>query len=186
MGLTADLVREKAAEYERNEPLYVREQEHVETLPDVFPDGDFGWRDTEWVVRWYYRRFLGAYPNADRMAVEDAYDDNDYESVRDAMVAADAADDPADAVAALTDLTGVDVGVASAFLLFIDPERYISVGEREWGVLREYGVLDDPYPAELTSDEYATYLGACRDLCERLGCSLWTLYRALWRLGKDD
>jgi len=186
MDLTAELVEEKAAEYEREEPLYVREQEHVETLPDVFPDGDFGWRDTEWVVRWYYRRFLGGYPNADRMAVEDAYDDNDYESVRDALIAADAADDPATAVVELTDLSGVDVGVGSAFLLFTDPERYLSVGEREWGVLHASGTLEDPFPDELTPDDYARYMEACRDICDRLDCSLWTLYRAIWRLGKDE
>ncbi|WP_202946612.1 hypothetical protein [Halalkalicoccus jeotgali] len=60
MTLTRSTIEEKVAEYEREEPFYPVEQEGIETYPAAFAAGEFGFRDAEWVVQWYYRRYLGA------------------------------------------------------------------------------------------------------------------------------
>ncbi|TYL40143.1 hypothetical protein CV102_00755 [Natronococcus pandeyae] len=185
MALSRSVVATKADEYRDWEPLFPVEQEAIETLPDAFSTGEFGWRDAEWVVQWYYRRFLGAVPNADRREREDQFGRNEFDDVLDAVTDVAAAADPADRIDRLLALEGVDVPVASAFLLFADPETCIVVGEREWTVLVEYGLLDDPYPESPSIDDYETYLECCRSVTDRLECDTWTLYRALWRLWKD-
>lgn len=185
MELTASLVESKAEEYRRTEPLYDVEEERIETLPAAFSTGEFNWRDAEWVVRWHYRRFLGEYPHADRQAAEEAFRDTDFEALLAAVQTATSTDVPETQVEALTALDGVDVRVASAFLLFIDPERSLVVGDREWSVLEAAGELADPYPDPPTPADYERYLEVCRELCDRFDCSAWTLYRALWRLAKE-
>lgn len=184
MELTRDLVERKAEEYGREEPLYGVEREQIETLPGAFAAGEFGPRDAEWVVRWYYRRYLGAFPDDRRRAIEERFRRNDFEPVRRAVADAVATDDPGTRIERLTDLDGVGVPVASAFLLFVDPEFSIVVGDREWAVLRAADALADPYPDPPSIDEYRAYLEACRSLAEALDCDAWTLYRALWRLWK--
>ena len=180
--LTSEVVRAKAAEYDAEHALFAVEDEQVEGLPGAFSSGDFGWRDAAWVVRWYYRRYLGDYPEERRRAAEAAFGENDYEAVRSAIEGALDAPDDAGAVRRLTDLSGVDVPVAAAFLMFADPCAYVVVGEREWAVLREAGELDGRYPDPPSVDEYLTYLDACRAVADRTDCDLWSLYRALWRL----
>jgi len=186
MELSRTVVDEAAAAYEEAEPLYVVEAEQIEGLPKAFSSGDFGWRDAEWVVQWYYRRQFDGVSNEERRARESAYGNNDYEAVRDALGAAQAADSAGDALDHLTTLSGVDVGVASGFLLFLDPESYVVVGDREWCTLHAAGKLDTPAPEPIDPGDYERYLEVCRDLAGTFGCSLWTLYRALWRLGADD
>ncbi|WP_265112526.1 hypothetical protein [Halosolutus halophilus] len=185
MALTRSTVTTKADEYREREPLYAVEQEGIETLPAAFEAGEFGWRDVEWVVQWYYRRFLGSVPNAERREREERFGRNDFEDVRDALDDVTSAIDPADRIDRLTALDGVDVPIASAFLLFADPDACIVVGEREWTVLRDHGRLTDPYPDPPSVSEYWTYLETCRSLAERLDCDMWTLYRACWRLWKN-
>lgn len=186
VDLTRSVVVTRAEEYRNEEPLYPVEQEQIETLPRAFAAGEFGRRDAEWVVRWYYRRFLGEFPNAERRTIEDRFRENDYETVRQAIGDAVAADDVAAKLERLTDLESVDVSVGSAFLMFIDPEAYIVIGRREWSVLREAGALSGSYPEPPSSADYETYLGTCRTLGDRFDCDMWTLYRALWRLWKSD
>ena len=185
MELTRSLVERKAEEYRQREPLYAVEQEGIETLPDAFADGTFGWRDAEWVVQWYYRRFLGAYPDAERRRQEERFGENDFETVRSVLEDVASMDGVASRVDRLTELAGVDVPVASAFLLYVDPASYIVVGEREWGVLREAGELADPYPDPPSVAAYGAYLDRCRELGDRFDCDMWTLYRALWRLSSE-
>lgn len=185
MELTRSLVEAKAGEYADEEPLYAVEQENVEMLPDALERGDYGWRDAEWVVQWYFRRHLGAYDDAERRDAEETYGNNDFGAVRDAISATFDADDTEQRLDALTDLVGVDVPLASAFLQFMFPSRYVVVGEREWGVLRDAGELADPYPDDPGVDAYLAYHGACQNLCDRLDVDAWTLYRALWRLAKE-
>ncbi|MFT4922602.1 MAG: hypothetical protein ACI8XM_001819 [Haloarculaceae archaeon] len=186
MDLTPSLVARTAAAYEEVQPLYAVEEEHREMLPEMLAGGDFGWRDPEWIVQWYYRRFLGAYPDDRRRAREDAYDENTYEEVRDAISGALDADDVAAKLDSLTALSGVDVPVGSAFCQFLHPDRYLVVSEREWEPLRAAGELDGPYPDPPSVAAYETYLGACRTVAERCDCSLWTLYRALWTVGAEQ
>lgn len=183
--LTTALVEELAGEYEAREPFDMREREHIDTFPEALSADDLHWRDTEWVVRWYFRRYLGDYPHEDRTAIEGAYGENDFPDVREALEAALASDDAANAIRRLTTLHGVDVRVASAFLAFFAPEAYIVVGERTWQALVSESELSERYPDPLTPTDYATYRRVCRETADRLGVSLWTLYRALWRLGGD-
>jgi hypothetical protein len=185
MELTRSTVTERAAEYREEEPLYPVEREQVETLPPALAAGEFGRRDAEWVVRWYYRRFLGAYPDADRRAAEARFRENEFEAVRRAVECAAAAEGVAAKLDALTALSGVDVAVGSAFLFFLDPESHLVVGRREWGAMADAGELGGPYPDPPTVADYETYLDACRRVAERTDCDPWTLYRALWRLGTD-
>jgi hypothetical protein len=185
MELTRDRIEREAEAYEAEEPLYAVEQQHVDILPGMVRDGEFGWRDVEWVVQWYYRRCLGVYPDDERRTREAAFDENGFEDVLDTLAAVTESGDPGEKLRHLTSLDGVDVPVGSAFLLFLFPARYVVVGEREWGALREAGALDAAYPDPPSVEEYLTYDGACRDLLDRFDVDAWTLYRALWRLGAD-
>jgi hypothetical protein len=187
MELTRSVVERRAEEYRDEEPLYAVEDQHVDILPDMLAEGEFGRRDVEWVVRWHYRRYLGEYPHADRRATEEAFGENSYEDVSRAL--ADVVSTDPEAVGAridrLTELSGVDVRVASAFLAFLDPERHIVVGDREWTVLHEAGELSEPYPDPPTVADYESYLATCQSVCDRLDVDAWTLHRALWRLWTD-
>ena len=185
MELTAERVEREAARYAEREPLYAVEAEEIEGLGPALASGEFGWRDAEWVVQWYYRRRLGAFPDRERREREAAYGENGFEAVRDALGAAAEADDARTALASLTELSGVDVGVASGFLMFLDPEAYIVVSDREWAALCAAGELDEPAPDDIGPRDYETYLARCRALGDAFGCSMWTLYRALWRLGDE-
>lgn len=186
MELTRSLVEEKAAEYERVEPLVERERDHLETFPEAFETGDYGWKDAEWVVRWYFRRYLGAYPDERRRETEDAYANNDFDDVRDTIAAVREADDAETALRELTTLSGVDVRVASAFLQFLDPTSYVVVDDRAWHALFEADELEEPYPGPPSPAEYLQYLSTCRTLADRFDCSLLELHRALWRLGRPE
>lgn len=182
MELTSSVVEEMAGEYRAEEPLAAVEQDHVEMLPSMFAEGEFGWRDAVWVVRWYYRRFLGAVPNADRRAGEAAFDDNDFDDVHSTIQDVSGSRDVEFQIDRLTSLDGVDVPVATAFLQFVDPATYLVVGEREWTVLEDAGEISTPYPSPPTTDDYRTYLEAARDVADRCHCDTWTLYQAIWRL----
>jgi hypothetical protein len=179
--LTQTIVDELADEYEREAPFDLVEREHTETLPRAFAAGEYGRRDAEWVVQWYYRR--RSVPDAERRHAEERFLDNDYEEMVDAITGAAAATDRTGKLRKLTQLTGVDIAVASAFLAFMHPDEYVAVGEREWRALRAAGELSDPYPASLTVTEYGQYLDAVTAVAKRVDRGLWTVYRALWRIG---
>lgn len=182
MELTRTLVEQSAREYEREAPFYTVEQESIETLPAAFENGEFGRRDAIWVVEWYYRRELGTISNPDRRALEDEFEENERREIKGAVVDAANADTLDAAIDSLTALSGVDISVASAFLFFIDPDRYLVVSGTEWGVLHDANHLSEPYPDPPTLDEYVEYLDVCRTLADRFGHDLWTLYQALRRL----
>lgn len=186
MALSRSIVDDLAAEYRETQPLADVEAEHLDMLPGMFADGEYGWRDAEWVVQWFYRRHLGAYPDADRRAAEAAYGENDFEAVRETIADVRAADDVESKLDLLTDLTGVGIPVASAFLQFVDPDAYLVMGPREWAGLREAGELADSYPASPTAGDYERYLAVCRAVAERCDCDLRAVYRALWRLGAPE
>jgi hypothetical protein len=182
MELTRSLLTEKSEEYTDEEPLYPVEAEAIEMYPGTFAEGEFGWRDTEWVVQWHYRRFLGEYPESEHRAGETAFGENEFETVREGIEAVVASNDLDSRITRLTELDGVTLPVATAFLQFIDPERYLVIDERTWSVLREVGELDDPYPDTPSVEEYHEFLDTCQRTSEEFDIDLWTLYRALWRL----
>lgn len=186
MELTRSVVESRASEYRAEEPLYSVEQEAIDIFPEMFATGEFGFRDAEWVVMWYYRRFLGEFSHARRQSVEAAFGNNDFETIKQVVADVVETSNPRANVERLTDLDGVDVPIASAFLMFLDPEQYVVVGEREWSVLEEADLLSDPYPDPPSPSDYERYLDACRQLTDRFDCDCWTLYMALWRLWKSS
>ncbi len=185
MELSPSVVETSAEAYPDVQPLWAVEEEHLEILPSMFERGAFGWRDAEWVVQWFFRRFLGGYPERERQAVESAYSDNSYEAVETAISTAVGDAETATKLDALTGLNGVDNPVASAFLQFCQPDRYLVLSEREWSVLQAGGKLERPYPESPTQSDYETYLTVTRQLASDCDCSLWRLYQALWVLGED-
>lgn len=186
MDLSAALVESKATEYDQYQPLSTVEQEHREILPEMLSEGDFGWRDAEWVVQWYFRRYLGAYPDEERRAVEEAFGDNTYEDVLNAFATVSESQSVENRLSALRSLDGVDVPVGSAFLFFIDPDEHVVVGDREWPALHAAGELADPYPDPPSTQEYLEFNDVCLSLADRFDVDTWTLYRALWRLGSEQ
>jgi len=185
MELTRSLVRTKAAAYSETQPLAAVEQEHVEMLPDMLTGGDFGWRDVEWVVQWYFRRYLGAYPDRKRRETEDAFGTNTYEDVMTTLSAVSQSGDVGEKLRELRTLEGVDVPVGSAFLQFIYPEEHFVVGDREWNTLHAAGELGGRYPGDPSVEEYLTYHDACRGLADQFDVGAYTLYRALWQLDSE-
>lgn len=206
MELTPADVKRYVEEYRSEEPLYPVEQEGIETLPDAFRAGEYGPRDAEWVVRWYFRRYLGEYPHDERAAIEERFADVEMGRVKaaiaEAVEAIDGAnDDPdagssdveigssdgyAEALAALTELPAVDVRVGSAFLTFLDPDTYLPIGDREWEVMSELSTIDDPYPPAPTIADYGRFLENVREIEERHEIDSRTAYMAIWRLWKED
>jgi hypothetical protein len=186
MKLTDALVHELVAEYDGEEPFLPVEQENVETLPEAFSEGEFGFRDAEWVVQWFYRRPSAEYSNRDQREGEAAFARNERQAVRRAITDAATGGSLAERVDRLRELDGVDLPVASAFLFFADPERYVVVGPREWAGLRAANGIEGSYPDPPTLAEYERYLDRCRELGERFDCDMWALYRALWRLDGES
>lgn len=183
MDLTASVVTERAHEYEHREPLHAVEQDNIETFPTAFREGSFTWKDAEWIVWWYYRRYLGTFPDEQRRSVEATFRENEFATVERVVERVVETDDLAERVATLTTLAGVDVPIASAFLFYVFPETYMVVGEREWGVLRAAGEIESPYPDPPSVAEYETYVEVGREVRDRFGVDFPTLYRSLWRLG---
>ncbi len=186
MTLTRTAIEDAAAEYADEEPLYPVEREAIETYPSAFAEGEFGWRDAEWVVQWHYRRFLGDYPERERREGEKRFGENEFDTVRAVIRDVVAAEELEGRIDRLLDLEGVDVPVASAFLQFIDPERYVAVDGRTWSVLYDAGALDEPAPDSFSIEAYRAFLDSCRRVARELKVDLWTLYRALWRLGNEE
>ena len=192
--------------YRESAPFYPVESEAIASLPAAFRAGEYGNRDVEWVVRWYFRRAVTDVDHAERRAVEDAVADTEPRELRGAMWdAVDALDGEGGEVGedgppaapdgerphhraldALSQIRGVDVGVASALLWFLAPEEYLVVGEREWAVVaaltagaRFEARLDDAYPEPMTVEAYDRYLDAVAGLTDRLGVDPWRLYMVI-------
>lgn len=208
MDLTTADVAARADEhvetYRETAPFHPVEAESIETLPAAFRSGDYGRRDVEWVVRWYFRRRVDAIDHDERRAVEEAVEDVEPRRLRGAMWdAVDALEEggsdgegdgngdsttPAHhrALDALTGLPGVDVAVASALLWFLDPDRFLVVGDREWRVVAALTDLDPGYPEPMTPAAYDRYLDAVRTLADRLDVGHWHLYMVIQRVYAEE
>ncbi|MFC7212877.1 hypothetical protein ACFQO4_02120 [Saliphagus sp. GCM10025334] len=180
---TGELERAAVA-YKSYEPFATVEDERLATLPEAFADGSFLWKDVEWVVRWYTRRTLSSEPHP----AESAFRENGWDDLEAAVeTAVDAArvDDAGAALEALTALEGVNVPIASAFLHYVDPGRYLVVDQQLWNAVAERGSLEVPPPDPIDAEDYQCYLESCRALAHEHDLGLVSLYRALWRLGSD-
>jgi hypothetical protein len=185
MDLTRSLVETKAEEYAETQPLAAVEEQHVEILPGMLTGGEFGWRDVEWVVQWYFRRYLGAYPDRERRGTEDAFGENTYEDVMAVLAGVSAASSVEEKLRELRTLDGVEVPVGSAFLQFMFPEEYVVVGDREWRTLEAADELTRSYPESPSVEDYRVYHDVCRGLIDEFGVDAYTLYRALWQLASE-
>lgn len=183
--LTRKVVDRLNHDYERAEAFYLVEEERLETMPESVREGSISWKDGEWLVRWYYRRFLSSAYNARATEVEGAYRSNDWPTIRDTLRSVIDIDDPAERVAQVSTLDGIDVPVATGMLYFIDPTRDIVMSEREWRGLEIAGELGESYPRRVTPSDYRTYLEVCDEVTDRLDVTFIELQRALWRLTED-
>jgi hypothetical protein len=207
MGPTLADVEARADEhvetYRETAPFYPVEEEAIGSLGDAFRAGDYGRRDVEWVIRWYFRRRVAAIDHDERRAVEEAVEATEPRALRgalwdaiDALDEADAGRNEADtgsnpdarapahhrALDALTGIPGVDVAVASALLWFLEPDRFFVVDDREWRVVAALTDLDAAYPDPMTAAAYDRYLDATRTLCDRLDVDGWHLYMVIQRV----
>lgn len=179
-GIDAQTLRERHREYLDREGLAVVEDDRLETLPAAFADGSYLWKDCEWIVRWYLRRPLesGSRPE------EDAFRGNRMNEIESAVDDAVDAESTAERLEALLALDGVDVRIASAFLQFMDPERYAAIDEPCWDALVAAGDLEEPYPDPVRPSDYERYLAACREHADQADLRVVDVGRALWRLGR--
>lgn len=194
-----------AEAYRDSAPFYPVEEEAIGSLSKAFREGEYGKRDVEWIVRWYFRRRVEAIDHAERRAVESAVADADRKELRgrlwDAIDALDgvdrggeadevneAADSPPHhrALDALTRIPGVDIAVGSAFLWFLEPDRHFVFGDREWEVVAALGTLEGSYPDAPTVDDYDRYLDAVRAVASALDIDHWRLYQTIQQVYAEE
>lgn len=157
------------------------EDDRLETLPAAFRDGSYLWKDVEWVVRWYCRRPLDGH---DRSA-EEEFRENDMGSIENAIERVQTAEDIPERISVLTELEGVDVPIASAFLQFIDPDSFAAIDRRAWRTLDENGAVQTTYPSVVTVDVYETYLRECHGIAATADVPVVDVGRALWVMDVD-
>ena len=174
MTLSQQLLEEQEVAYEAEENRYAEEMKRIETLPSAFTEGSWSMADMEWIVRWKSSRSIGYFERNDREDVT--------QHVNDAL----AADSVSEKVDILSELDGVQVRMASAILLFVNPDRFTVLDWRAWDVLHETGYLPDEMPDDPTVEDYLLYLGACWAIANEYDVSLRTLDMALWALGGDE
>lgn len=150
------------------------EDGHLKTLPEAFENGSWTVEDIEWIVRWKSSRSMGYFRR------------NDSEDVRECIGRALNVERVSQKIEILTQLDGVAVRMASAVLMFMDPDRFTVLDWRAWAVLHRTGYLPDEMPADPGVEEYLLFLGACWALANEYDVSLRTLDRVLWSLGGDE
>jgi hypothetical protein len=106
--------------------------------------------------------------------LEPAFDRNTPQEIEAALTQAHEARTEAEAVAALTALSGVRVPTASAMLANIYPDRFTVMDQL---TLRALGVVD----AEIAF--YLYYNATCMKLAKEYKVGVRTLDRALWEFG---
>ncbi len=180
VGIDSEIIRERHEEYLQREAFAVVEEDRLETLPGAFRDGTYLFKDCEWVVRWYLRRPL----DGETHEAETAFRTNRMDAIETAIDGAITGDTTAERLQSLLALDGVDVRIASAFLQFIDPERFATVAAPCWKALVAAGDLDVPYPDPVRPSDYDRYLDECREYARRADCRVVDVGRALWRIGQ--
>jgi len=89
-----------------------------------------------------------------------------------------------DAIAKLSELTGVADSIAGAIIMFANPTRYTVMDPRATKALAELGYWN--LDQEATSKHYEEYCLRCHELSDRTGLSLRDVDRALFMLGGEE
>lgn len=170
LTLDSETIRENAEEY-RRESAIDEEDEKLTSLPPKFHERTVDWDDYLWIVTWKSGgRTRPYFERNDR-----AYVDHIIELVLQDIP-------PSWKIRHLTTLSGVKTPTASAFLTFIDPERYTVIDYRSWTVLHAYGILREPAASTYDAADYTKYLRACRRVATEHDVDLRTFDRALFTL----
>lgn len=179
MTLSQQLLKEQEVVYEAQEDQYTEEIERLKTLPSAFDEGTWTWDDLEWIVRWKMTGspFVGK--------VLDDFNSNDEEFVAAQIEKTIAASSPGEKLTQLTEIAGIAERMGSAFLLFMNPDRYTVLDWKAWGVLHEHGYLPDEMPKDPAIEDYLLYLGACWAIANEYDVTLRRFDMALWTLGGD-
>ncbi len=177
MSLSRRLIEQKMNDYE--DPIFEEELEQLDALPELFSNGKWTQDDLEWIIKW---KVGTAFEKPTLRHIRS----NSDEQIRQAIETAVNARTVGDKVNALTSIKGVGVPVASAILLFINPNRYTVIDVRAWGALHEMGYVDQELSDNPSVEEYLIYLGSCWTLANEYDVSLRTLDMALWALGGDE
>ena len=174
--LDQDLIHEKAQAYNAE---YPDESQRLAELLEKFKRGTWSREDIEWVVLdWKLERLPDSFSK---------FPENDLEDVKAAVHTALSADSPREKIEAFTeneDIAGVGLAVATAIMVFLDPDRYTLIDQHAWRALRASGYVDRPYDSP-DIDDYLLYLGICRTLAHEYEVGLRDLDRALWMIGRD-
>ncbi|EMA43109.1 hypothetical protein [Halococcus saccharolyticus] len=173
MQLTNSLIEQKARQYRESVPEYEEEARKIETLPSDFEAGTWSWDDLEWIVKWKSNRSIGYFRQ------------NDPDNTAEVITQVYREDSVTKKLDLLTDLSGVAVRVASAFLVYMAPENHTVLDWRAWALLHETGHLFSEFPDPPSTEDYLIYLGTCRALSREFDTSLRELDRALWVLGGE-
>jgi thermostable 8-oxoguanine DNA glycosylase len=75
--------------------------------------------------------------------------------------------------------------MASAFLLFMNPDEYTVIDSRAGGFLNQEGYIPSN-PSDPSIEEYINYTDVCRGLADDYDVDLRTLDRALWVIGGGE
>jgi hypothetical protein len=102
------------------------------------------------------------------------------ERVADLTGRAFACNDDLGALLLVAELSGVGAALGSSLLMAHDPRRYTVIDVRALRSLRELGLLP-PGGHDATTQDWLTYLDACRALERESGSSLRDVDRALYR-----
>jgi hypothetical protein len=179
MDLGQRVLEQQEPRYAEEEDMYEEEVARLKSLPTAFEEDEWSRDDIEWIIEWkvgpeFVKPVLGYFRDNDDAVVQEHIE----RAVQKSSIR--------NKVEPLTSLDGIGVPVASAILLFIDPDRFTVIDGRAWNMLQETKYLSQELSEDPTVDEYLMYLGACWTLANKYDVSLRTLDRALWVLDIED
>lgn len=176
MTLSRDRILRHAEEYQYVAPdgFYQEEEQQLARLPKVFEERRWEWSDMEWIVRWKTARSIGYFNRNERDTVDEAI--SKVLETRSTK----------EKVELLIDLSGIQVKMASAFLLFMNPGKYTVLDWRASNTLVEEGHLPALVSQDPSIEEYINYLDVFRSIAEQFDVDLRALDRALWVMSGDN
>lgn len=175
--ISPELIQMKSEEYKEN---YPEEEKILSEMPAKFEQGTWDKEDIDWiVVEWKLERFPDSFST---------FPQNDIDDIRPAVdkcLKSNTIRGKIEAFTNDTNISGVGVSVATAILVFMEPDRFTLIDKFAWKALRSFGYLNEPY-ASPNIDQYLIYLGTCRTLAYEYDVDLRDLDRALWMTGREQ